>query len=234
MPNGEAVRRMFDAIAPRYDFLNHLLSAGIDRSWRRVAVKMSQIGAGSRVLDVCCGTGDLAIAYARAGATVTGTDFVQAMVARAGKKGAQVRGARRPEFFVADTLNLPFPDKSFDVVSVGFGIRNVEDLDRGLREMFRVADRGGRAVILEFTTPPARIVRGAFGFYFHRILPKIGNALSGARNDAYTYLPNSVDTFPDAPSLARRMEAAGFVNVHFRYLSGGIAAVHVGERPRDL
>lgn len=233
MPTAEAVRRMFDAIAPRYDFLNHLLSAGIDRAWRRVAVRMSQIGAGGRVLDVCCGTGDLSLAFAKAGANVVGTDFVYSMVTRAKLKGAKAKNIGSTQFCIADTLNLPFPDRSFDAVSVAFGIRNVENLDAGLREMWRVARPGGRAVILEFTTPPAKIVRGAFGFYFHRILPKIGNTLSGARNDAYTYLPNSVDDFPNAPSLAKRMEGAGFINIQFRYLSAGVAAVHIGERRAD-
>ncbi|MFN0207030.1 MAG: bifunctional demethylmenaquinone methyltransferase/2-methoxy-6-polyprenyl-1,4-benzoquinol methylase UbiE [Planctomycetota bacterium] len=230
MPTGEAVRRMFDSIAPRYDFLNHFLSAGIDRRWRRAAVRTSEMHEGARVLDICCGTGDLSFEYAKSGGIVVGSDFAGAMVSRANTKNSSKPEDARANFIIADSLTLPFPDNSFDIVCVGFGIRNVENLDRGLREMERVTNNGGRSVILEFTTPPAKWMRGAFGFYFHRILPRIGNALAGTKTDAYTYLPNSVDAFPDAPALAKRMELAGFINVRYSYLSGGIAAIHVGRK----
>jgi demethylmenaquinone methyltransferase/2-methoxy-6-polyprenyl-1,4-benzoquinol methylase len=230
MPKGADVRRMFDAISPRYDFLNHLLSAGVDRRWRRAAVRRAGIQPGMRVLDICCGTGDLALAFSKAGARVVGSDFVESMVRRARTKGAPSQGLPGPDFMVADSLQLPFAVDTFDRVSVGFGIRNVEDLDAGLREMARVLKRGGRAVILEFTTPPARWMRGAFGFYFHRVLPRIGNTLAGVRTDAYSYLPGSVEAFPDAPSLAERMARAGFERVEYSYLSMGIAAIHVGHK----
>ncbi len=230
MPSSDAVQRMFGAIAPRYDLLNRLLSAGVDRRWRRAAVAWSGSGAGSRVLDVCCGTGDLAFEFSRTGARVVGTDFVPGMVRR-----ADAKRARRPEgasarFLLADTLRLPFDDGRFDVASVGFGIRNVEDLDAGLREMARVVRRGGVVVVLEFTTPPNRAFRGMFDLYFHRVLPRVGNALAGVPTDAYGYLPSSVRAFPDATELARRMESAGLADVEHRLLTCGIAAIHRGVR----
>lgn len=221
---------MFDAIAPRYDFLNHLLSAGVDRRWRRLAVRRANVNHSTHVLDVCCGTGDLSLAFANAGARVVASDFVASMVAR-GEAKRRNRKTGSLSFLLADTLELPFADATFDVVSVAFGIRNVEDLDRGLREMRRVLKPGGRLVILEFTTPPARWMRGAFGVYFHKILPRIGNTLSGVATDAYSYLPDSVSGFPDAPSLAKRMASAGFEQIDYQYLSAGIAAIHCGTAP---
>jgi len=229
MPDRHAVREMFEAIAPRYDFLNHLLSAGIDRRWRRKAVAIAQAGAQTRALDVCCGTGDSSLELARAGARVVACDFAPSMIALARRKPAGEGGAN-PNYLVADAMALPFADSVFDVVSVGFGIRNVEDLDAGVAEMARVTRPGGKVVILEFSTPPGAFVRSAFGFYFHRVLPRIGNALAGVRTDAYQYLPDSVRAFPAAPELARRMERAGLRGVRFCYLSGGIAAIHAGER----
>lgn len=231
MPAAQAVRRMFGAIAPRYDLLNRLLSAGVDRRWRRRAVALAEVAPGERALDVCSGTGDLALELARAGAEVVGADFVAPMIARAERKRGAAPSGGLARFLLADALELPFRDGAFDVVSVGFGIRNVESLDGGLREMARVLRPGGRAVVLEFTTPPNRIFRRAFGFYFHRCLPRLGNALAGVETDAYSYLPESVEAFPDAPALAARLTAAGLVRVRFHYLSAGIAAVHVGERP---
>jgi demethylmenaquinone methyltransferase/2-methoxy-6-polyprenyl-1,4-benzoquinol methylase len=228
MPDRDAVRSMFSAIAPRYDFLNHLLSAGIDRAWRRRAVEAAGNVRGALVLDVCCGTGDLALEFANAGARVVGSDFAAPMLAIANKKVA--RAGARIAFLAGDALSLPFRDETFDVVSVAFGIRNVENLAAGLAELRRVLRNGGKAIILEFTTPPNRAVRGAFGFYFHRVLPRIGNALAGVRTDAYQYLPDSVAAFPDAPHLARALEESGFARVEFRYTTGGIAAIHAGTR----
>jgi demethylmenaquinone methyltransferase/2-methoxy-6-polyprenyl-1,4-benzoquinol methylase len=231
MPEREAVRAMFDAIAPRYDRLNRLLSAGIDTRWRREAVRRAGVAPGDAVLDVCCGTGDLTLELARHGARAVGCDFVEPMLRIALEKGTQEKGARGgvgSRFVLADAVALPFPAAAFDAATVAFGIRNVADRAAALREMRRVVKPGGRAVVLEFTTPPNRAFRGAFELYFHKVLPRVGNALAGVKTSAYSYLPESVKSFPAAPDLAREMEAAGFTGVEFWYLTGGIAAIHAG------
>lgn len=236
LKDATAVRRMFADIAPTYDFLNHLLSINLDRSWRRRAVRLADLSAGDRVLDVCTGTGDLAFEAARtirpaAGGRVIGTDFCPEMVHLATHKQA----GREVRFGVADTLRLPFPDSSFDVVTVGFGIRNVAGLVPGLAEMRRVLSPGGRALVLELTTPRSTLLRHAFGLYFSRVLPRIGRWLCAAKHpdqdDAYRYLPNSVGAFPRPEGLVEKMELAGFVNVRYWLLTLGVAAIHVGEKP---
>ena len=219
---------MFTAIAPRYDFLNHLLSLNVDRSWRRAAV--ARLGWEARpdgvYLDLCAGTMDLAAELARQHGfrgRVIGADFAVPMLVRGRGKAARAVPVG------ADALALPFPDARFDGALVGFGARNLADLDAGLEEAARVLKPGARLVILEFATPRFAPLRAAYLFYFRRILPAIGRWVSKHR-DAYTYLPESVLAFPDPDALARRFAAAGFSDVTFDLLTGGICAVHHGTR----
>ncbi|HXM38347.1 MAG TPA: ubiquinone/menaquinone biosynthesis methyltransferase [Gemmatimonadales bacterium] len=222
------VRGIFTAIAPRYDFLNHLLSLNVDRSWRRTAV--ARLGWEAKpdgvYLDLCAGTLDLAAELARRDGfrgRVVGADFVVPMLVRGRHK------ARRTAPVAADALALPFPAAQFDGGLVGFGVRNLADLDAGLREAARVLKPGARFVILEFATPRFAPLRAAYLFYFRRILPAIGRLVSKHR-DAYTYLPESVLAFPEPEALAQRLGAAGFADVGFELLTGGICAVHHGTR----
>ena len=222
------VRRMFAAVAPRYDLLNHLLSLNLDRRWRRAAV--ARLGWEARpdgvYLDLCAGTMDLAAALGREPrfrGRVIGADFVVPMLELGRGKSARAAPV------AADALLLPFPDRAFDGALVGFGVRNLTDLDAGLRETARVLRPGARFVVLEFATPRFAPLRAAYLFYFRRVLPAIGRAVSKHR-DAYTYLPESVKTFPDPEALAARMRAAGFADVRFELLAGGICAVHHGTR----
>jgi demethylmenaquinone methyltransferase/2-methoxy-6-polyprenyl-1,4-benzoquinol methylase len=235
---------MFADIAPSYDFLNHFLSANADRAWRRAAVRMAAPRAGDRILDVCTGTGDLLLEALRQSPgseapRLVGADFCPEMLRIARRKSTEARqsdGASPAElrWVVADTLRLPFADRSFDIVTVGFGIRNVGDLGAGLKEMHRVLKPGGRAVVLEFSTPRSRAFRRLFDLYFHHVLPRLGRWLSSAPRprdeDAYRYLPRSVARFPDAEGLSAILEAAGFAGVRYRRLSFGIAAIHLGEK----
>jgi demethylmenaquinone methyltransferase/2-methoxy-6-polyprenyl-1,4-benzoquinol methylase len=216
------VRGMFSRIAPRYDLLNHVLSFNRDRAWRRSTVRSLEPLRGVRVLDLCCGTGDLALELARAGAEVWTSDFAHPMLLAAGEKGC----ARRIE---ADALRLPLPDQTFDAVTVAFGFRNFANYRAGLAEMRRVLRTGGRLAILEFSTPPNALMRAAYGFYSRHILPRIGGVLSGAP-DAYTYLPESVRKFPGAEELARQMEQAGYAQVRFQRMTAGVVALHTGTR----
>jgi demethylmenaquinone methyltransferase/2-methoxy-6-polyprenyl-1,4-benzoquinol methylase len=219
---------MFTAIAPRYDFLNHLLSLNVDRSWRRTAV--SRLGWETKpdgvYLDLCAGTLDLAAELARRDGfrgRVVGADFALPMLARGRHK------APRTAPVAADALELPFPAAQFDGALVGFGVRNLADLDAGLREAARVLRPGARFVILEFATPRFAPLRAAYLLYFRRILPAIGRLVSKHR-DAYTYLPESVLAFPEPEALARRLAAAGFSDVGFERLTGGICTVLHGTR----
>jgi demethylmenaquinone methyltransferase/2-methoxy-6-polyprenyl-1,4-benzoquinol methylase len=225
------VQRVFSQIAPRYDLLNHLLSFNIDKRWRREAIAAldwQRMPCGSYV-DLCAGTLDVSAQLARSAGfagQIIGADFAEPMLrAGAGKApGAVVSPV------VADALALPLPDASAAGAIVAFGIRNVADLDHALREVHRVLARGGRFVILEFTTPPSRLVRGAYHLYFHHVLPRIGGLVSGHRT-AYAYLPRSVANFPNEEQLAARMRDAGFVGVVWRTLTFGIAAIHTGSKP---
>lgn len=223
---------MFSRIASRYDLLNHLLSANIDRRWRAKVVRMvaETLSEGSRALDVACGTGDLALALAAGGESeVTGLDFCRPMLDLAARKSHG--GARRITYVEGDALSLPFADGTFDVVTIAFGLRNLASVEGGLRELLRVARAGGRVCVLEFSQPSIPGLRGLFGFYFTRVLPRIGGLLSGSRV-AYEYLPDSVSRFPDQRRLAELMTGVGFERVGFENLTGGIAAIHTGTRPR--
>ncbi|HEY6853018.1 MAG TPA: ubiquinone/menaquinone biosynthesis methyltransferase [Gemmatimonadales bacterium] len=231
-PGGEAkrsyVRRMFTAIAPRYDLLNHLLSFNIDRRWRRAAVRRLgwETHPGGTYLDLCSGTMDLAVQLARTAGfrgRVLGADFVVPMLERGrGKADKAVPVA-------ADALQLPFPDASFDGALVAFGLRNLADPDAGLAEAARVLKPGARLVVLEFATPRFAPLRAAFLFYFRRILPAIGRAVSKHR-DAYTYLPESVANWAAPEALAAQFAAAGFRDTGYDLLTAGICAVHYGSR----
>ena len=224
------VKRTFSEIAPSYDLLNHLLSANIDRIWRRRALRMLgwERTPGGLVLDLCAGTLDVGAELVRQRGftgTVLGADFAEPML----RAGVGKAPADRLRPVVADALDLPLADASCDGAIVAFGIRNVASLDAGLREVHRVLRPGARFVILEFTTPRSAIVRAGYHFYFHRLLPLIGGMISGHRS-AYRYLPESVAHFPDEPTLAARMTAAGFRNVRWETLTLGIAAIHAGDR----
>ncbi len=222
---------MFAGIARRYDLLNHLLSANTDRRWRSlVADKLRPaLVAGTRTLDVACGTGDLALTLSEAGQTrVTGLDFCRPMLEVAAQKAAQRQ--RRIPFIEADALRLPFAAETFDVVTIAFGLRNLASVESGLQELFRVLRPGGKIAILEFSHPVVPGFRALFNFYFTRVLPRIGGFVSGSRG-AYEYLPDSVSRFPDQKSLAALMGKVGFEGVTYQNLTGGIAALHTGVRP---
>lgn len=231
-PGGEAkrsyVRRVFTAIAPRYDLLNHLLSFNADRRWRRAAVRRLgwEAHPGGTYLDLCSGTMDLAAQLARTTGfrgRVLGADFVVPMLERGRGK------ADRAVPIAADALQLPFPDASFDGALVAFGLRNLADPDAGLAEAARVLKPGARLVVLEFATPRLVPLRAAFLFYFHRILPAIGRLVSKHR-DAYTYLPESVASWPAPQALAAQFTAAGFHDAGYDLLTAGVCAVHYGTR----
>jgi demethylmenaquinone methyltransferase / 2-methoxy-6-polyprenyl-1,4-benzoquinol methylase len=219
----DAVRSMFDRIAPVYDVMNHVMTAGLDIRWRRLAAE-SAVRVGDRVLDAACGTGDLAIADLRAGAgKVTGLDFSEAMLARAREKTAQRTEVL--EWLQGDMLALPFAAGTFDAATVGFGVRNVADLELGLRELRRVLRPGGRLAILEITQARGAL-RPFFSLWFDRVVPALGKVLPGG--SAYTYLPASVRRFPDAETLALMLRECGFGDVRFRLLAGSIIALHTG------
>jgi demethylmenaquinone methyltransferase/2-methoxy-6-polyprenyl-1,4-benzoquinol methylase len=215
----EGVRSMFDRIAPVYDLMNRVMTVGLDQRWRRLTVE-AVVQPGNRVLDACCGTGDLAVAARAAGAAeVVGLDFSERMLERARRKEAAI------EWVHGDLLELPFPDGSFDAATVGFGVRNVADLERGLGELRRVLRPGGRVGVLEITRPrgPLRLF---FRFWFDVLIPLAGKILPGGK--AYTYLPASVRRFPGPEELAALMHAQGFRGVAYRRLAGGIVALHTG------
>jgi demethylmenaquinone methyltransferase/2-methoxy-6-polyprenyl-1,4-benzoquinol methylase len=215
----EAVRTMFDRIAPVYDVMNRVMTAGLDVRWRRLAAGAA-VRPGDRVLDAACGTGDLAIADLRAGADrVTGLDFSEPMLARARRKAPAI------EWVQGDMLALPFADATFDAATVGFGVRNVADLPLALRELRRVLRPGGRLAILEITQPRGAL-KPFYSLWFDRVVPLLGRVLPGG--SAYTYLPASVKRFPPAEELAALMRESGFGDVEFRLLAGSIVALHTG------
>ncbi len=217
------VRAMFDRIARVYDRLNSVMTAGMHHRWRARAADLARVGPGSRALDVATGTGDLAIELAARGAEVVGSDFSEGMLELA-------RARRRPgiRFETGNALALPYADGEFDAVTVGFGARNFDDLDRGLSELARVTRPGGRVVVLEITTPQRPPLSWFFGLWFDRVVPALGRLAGDA--DAYTYLPSSVRRFPGPQELAARMAAAGLVDVRWILTAGGIIALHAGTR----
>jgi demethylmenaquinone methyltransferase/2-methoxy-6-polyprenyl-1,4-benzoquinol methylase len=212
------VRTMFDRIAPVYDVMNRVMTAGLDLRWRRLTAE-AVVRPGDRVLDACCGTGDLAVACARTGGKVTGLDFSPRMLERARRKSSAVT------WIEGDLLALPFVDASFDAATVGFGVRNVADLGRGLAELARVLVPGGRLGILEITTPTG-LLAPFYRVWFDRIVPLLGKLLEGGA--AYSYLPASVRRFPGPQELAVLLERAGFAAVGYRTFAGGIVALHTG------
>jgi demethylmenaquinone methyltransferase / 2-methoxy-6-polyprenyl-1,4-benzoquinol methylase len=224
------VREMFGRIAKRYDLLNHLLSGNVDKRWRRIVaarVREKLSANDGRVLDVACGTGDLSLTlFDITGARVVGTDFCRPMLEIAAAKTAD-----RIPLIEGDALNLPFRGGSFEVVTIAFGLRNLASVEGGLAELRRVLKPGGWIAVLEFSRPANAMLRPLFGLYFTRILPLMGGLISGSRS-AYSYLPASVQKFPDQTQLSLLMQQAGFDQVQFENLTGGIAALHMGRRPK--
>ncbi|HTU25943.1 MAG TPA: bifunctional demethylmenaquinone methyltransferase/2-methoxy-6-polyprenyl-1,4-benzoquinol methylase UbiE [Pirellulales bacterium] len=226
------VQRMFGEIAARYDFLNHLLSLGVDYYWRWRTVRRVRPAGTDPILDVCTGTGDLALAYHRAagGETpIVGADFCRPML-EVGEAKRRRADAARLTFVAADAERLPFASESFQIVSVAFGLRNVSDTDRGLAEMARVCRRGGSVAVLEFSTPTWQPLGAIYGWYFRHVLPRIGQFLARNPCDAYNYLPESVGQFPQGEALAERMRAAGLDPVRYYSLTFGIATLYVGQK----
>ena len=225
------VRDMFGRVAPRYDLLNHLLSFQTDRYWRALTVRRVEHilrRPNARVVDLCCGTGDLTLALrarAHRKARIQGSDFCHPMLVTAGRKSIERKA--RITYLEADALQLPLASRSLDLITVAFGFRNLANYHKGLQEMQRVLKPGGMLAILEFSTPPSPVFRGLYNFYSRSILPAIGGALSGSR-DAYQYLPESVRKFPQAENLAAEMEFAGYTRVRFERLTFGIVALHTG------
>jgi demethylmenaquinone methyltransferase / 2-methoxy-6-polyprenyl-1,4-benzoquinol methylase len=222
----DQVREMFDRISPAYDRMNRVMSAGMDGRWRARAVRCAGLAPGDRAIDLCCGTGDLAIALLDAVSTrgrVVGLDFSERMIEAARAKSSQV------EWVQGDALDLPFADGEFDAATCGFGVRNLPDIERGFREMARVVRAGGRVVCLELTEPP-RLVAPFARLWTDRAVPLLGRVIA-RETDAYRYLPASVHRFPPAAELAEIMRAAGLERVQYRRLSGGAVALHVGTVP---
>jgi demethylmenaquinone methyltransferase/2-methoxy-6-polyprenyl-1,4-benzoquinol methylase len=231
------VREMFATIAGRYDLLNHLLSVNIDKRWRRRVAKtlraslsLAKAQEKIQLLDVACGTGDLAFTlFNSVNAKVVGVDFCRPMLDIANAKACRL-GVDVP-FIEGDALSLPFRGGSFDAATIAFGLRNLASVETGFEELLRVLKPGGRLIVLEFSKPKTPVLRSVFRFYFTQVLPLFGGLISGSRS-AYEYLPDSVSKFPDQTELASIMTGVGFEGVSFQNLSGGIAALHFGMRPR--
>jgi demethylmenaquinone methyltransferase/2-methoxy-6-polyprenyl-1,4-benzoquinol methylase len=228
------IQRMFNAIAPSYDLLNHLLSLNVDKYWRWRTTRLAPPEGDAPILDMCTGTGDLALAYDRAArgkVPIVGADFCHEMLVRAEAKAKKRGAAERIRFLEADAQHLPFPDNEFQIATVAFGLRNVTDTDRGIAEMMRVTKPGGRVVILEFSRPRGRVLGGLYQFYFRRVLPTVGQAISRSQDNAYHYLPASVLEFPDGDALAERLRKHGLKAVRWHSLTFGIASLYIGVKP---
>lgn len=229
--HSRAVKAMFSGIAPRYDLLNHVLSLNIDKRWRRRVKNQLRTILGdpsARVLDVACGTGDLSVELqSSSNATVIGTDFCRPMLAIAADKNGPA--GLKIDYIEADAMQLPFADGDFDAVTIAFGLRNLPNFENGLIELLRVLKPGGRLVVLECSHPPLPVFRQAYEFYFSTLLPRIGGLVSGS-NGAYQYLPQSVSKFPDQQTLVALMAQVGYVDVTYKNLTGGIAALHSGVK----
>ncbi|PLX78945.1 MAG: bifunctional demethylmenaquinone methyltransferase/2-methoxy-6-polyprenyl-1,4-benzoquinol methylase UbiE [Desulfuromonas sp.] len=231
---GRGIREMFDAIAPRYDFLNRLLSFGIDRRWRRFTVRQLAVPKGGAVLDIATGTGDVALEVARQtdpSVSIVGVDFTQGMLVHGLEKVAASLYPERIRLVNAPCEALPHPDSVFDGVTIAFGIRNVVERQQGLREMFRVLKPGGIVAILEFSQPESQLFRQIYYFYFRRLLPWVGGLFS--KRSAYQYLPDSVLEFPTTEEFQQMMTAAGFIELRSVPLTFGIATLHIGRRQAD-
>ena len=226
------VREMFATIATRYDLLNHLLSGNTDKKWRRIVASRvrdklaSDTSDAKQILDVACGTGDLALTlFETTGVPVVATDFCRPMLQIAARKVP-----RRIKLIEGDALSLPFLDRSFEGATIAFGLRNLASVERGLNELFRILKPQGWLAVLEFSRPSNPLFRALFGFYFTKVLPLLGGVISGSKS-AYSYLPDSVQRFPDQRELSLLMERAGFDEVTYENLTGGIAALHMARRP---
>ncbi len=227
------IRRMFGNIAPSYDLLNHLLSLNMDRYWRWRTTRLVPPSGTAPILDLCTGTGDLALAYDRAAGgrvPITGADFCHEMLVRAQQKTHRRQASGRIRYLEADAQRLPFPDSYFQLTTVAFGLRNVTDTDRGLAEMVRVTRPGGRVAILEFSQPRHWLFGRLYRFYFRRLLPLIGQAISRSQDNAYCYLPASVLEFPDGEALAERLRRHGLTDVRWYALTFGIATLYVATK----
>lgn len=224
---GISIQEMFGEVAPRYDLLNHLLSGCLDLLWRRKAASALGVASGGEVVDLCCGTGDQALALARRGVRVTAADFCLPMLDLAERKYA--KHSSPPRGLAGDSLVLPFRDGSFDGATAAFGVRNVADLDLALRETVRVLRPGGRVAILEFAVPPGRLIRSAYLTYFKRVLPTLGRWVS-KQESAYSYLPDSVLDFPQRKEFADRMVRAGLESTAWQDLTGGIVCLYTGAK----
>lgn len=231
---GDRIRGMFERIAPWYDTLNHLLSLNVDKRWRAKTTRLVPPPDDGPILDICTGTGDLALAYdAAAGGRVpvVGADFCPPMLALAAKKAERAKAAGRLTWVEADAVALPFADAHFGLVTCAFGLRNVSDTDRGLSEMARVTRPGGRVAVLEFSKPTNPLFGRLYLWYFRRVLPRVGQMLSRSPDSAYVYLPASVLRFPDGEALAERMRAAGLTDVTYHPFTFGVATLYVGHKP---
>ncbi len=227
------IRRMFGNIAPSYDFLNHLLSLNIDHYWRWRTTKLVPPRGTSPILDLCTGTGDLAFAYDRAArkkVPIVGADFCYPMLARAEIKAARNKASARIRFIEADAQKLPFPSDTFQITTVAFGLRNVTDTDRGIAEMIRVTQSRGRVAILEFSKPRNPLFARMYQFYFRNVLPFVGQTISRSKDNAYRYLPASVQEFAEGEALAERLREHGLRDVEFHPLTFGIATLYFGVK----